>query len=186
MPAARASANFRQAQYRLRRAVGYEVVILENQECHLAPDLSLDYDVARFETGARTALTVAPRDLRRVEALASAVELYTGDYVSDLPVEWTLDRRRALSDLHVDLLCAYADELMNLTRYAEARDWLAKALAVEPLRDDLHERMLVCLAGQGRRHEVVDYYRRYRERVRTELGLDPPPEMRALYARLLE
>ena len=74
---------------------------------------------------------------------------------------------------------------MNLTRYVEARDALAKALAADSLRDELHERMLVCLAGLGRRHAVVDYYRHYRETLRTELGLDPPPEMRALYARLI-
>jgi DNA-binding SARP family transcriptional activator len=44
---------------------------------------------------------------------------------------------------------------------------------------------LVCLAALGRRHEVVDHYRRYRETLRSEMGLDPPPETRSLYARLI-
>ena len=38
---------------------------------------------------------------------------------------------------------------------------------------------------RARRHEVVDHYRRYRETLRTELGLDPPLELRSLYARLI-
>jgi len=46
--------------------------------------------------------------------------------------------------------------------------------------------MLVCLAALGRRHEVVDHYRRYRGTLRAELGLDPPAELRSLYARLIE
>jgi DNA-binding SARP family transcriptional activator len=54
------------------------------------------------------------------------------------------------------------------------------------LRDDLHGRMLMCLAAMGRRYEVVDHYRRYRELLRSELGLDPPNEIRQLYARLIE
>ncbi len=45
--------------------------------------------------------------------------------------------------------------------------------------------MLVCLARLGRRHEVVDYYRRYRETLRAELGLDPPVGVRTLYSSLI-
>jgi hypothetical protein len=37
----------------------------------------------------------------------------------------------------------------------------------------------------GRRFEVVDYYRRYRETLRTELGLDPPANIRSLYSTLI-
>ena len=44
----------------------------------------------------------------------------------------------------------------------------------------------MCLAAMGRRYEVVDHYRRYREMLRSELGLDPPGEIRQLYARLIE
>ena len=96
-----------------------------------------------------------------------------------------LARRRALADQFVRLLGEYADELLGLTRYADARVILTRALALEPLRDDLHGRMLVCLAALGRRNEVVDHYRRYRETLRGDLGLDPPSEIRSLYARLI-
>ncbi|HLF27366.1 MAG TPA: BTAD domain-containing putative transcriptional regulator [Anaerolineae bacterium] len=184
-PPARAVANLHQTLYRLRRAVGCEVVILKEQECRLAPDISLDYDVARFEAEAQAALKQAPNDWRRIGALAWAVERYMGDYLPDLASDWALERHQALKELYVSVLCAYADELINLTRYTEAREVLAKALTAEPLRDDLHERMLLCLSKLGRRHEVVDHYHGYRETLRTELGLDPSPEVRALYARLI-
>lgn len=185
-PPARASANLHQTLYRLRRTLGYETVIVEDQTCRLAPDLSLNYDVARFEVKARAALALPASDLRRSGMLATAIARYTGEYLADMAVEWVLERRRMLSDLSVQILSAYADELMNLTRYSQAREVLAKAIAADHLRDDLHERMLICLARMGRRHEVVDYYRRYRETLRAELGLDPPPEMRALYAQLIQ
>lgn len=185
-PLARASANLHQTLYRLRRALACEAVIVEDQVCRLASDLGLYYDVARFEANAQTALALAVGDRQRAGALAAAIARYTGDYLADLTVEWARDRRRALCDLYVDLLCAYADELMSLTRYTEAREAILKAIAVDPLRDNLHQRMLVCLNGLGRRHEVVDYYRRYRETLRAELGLDPPPEIRSLYGSLIK
>jgi DNA-binding SARP family transcriptional activator len=185
-PQVRALNNLYQTLFRLRRAIGHEAVTLVEQECRLSSDLHLVYDVYLFESQAQAALAISVGDMRRVGALASAYDRYTGDYLADLPVEWALMRRQELSDLFVNVLRAYADELVNLTRYAEARDVLSRALAIEPFRDELHSRMLVCLAGLGRRHEVVNHYRVYRETLRTQLGLDPPPEIRALYARLVE
>jgi two-component SAPR family response regulator len=185
MPQARAVANMHQTLYRLRRAVGEETVLLDENGFRVAPGLNLLSDVVQFEALARAALGFSRNDLRRLGALEAAVTLYTGDYLADLDAEWIRARRHALADLFVRLLSEYSDELLGLTRYADARAILVRALAQEPLRDDLHGRMLVCLAALGRRHEVVDHYRRYRETLRTELGLDPPPETRSLYARLI-
>jgi LuxR family transcriptional regulator, maltose regulon positive regulatory protein len=185
MPQARAVANMHQTLYRLRRAVGEEVVVLDEGGFRMAPGLTVRSDVAQFEALARAALNFSQSDLRRLGALEAAVALYTGDYLADLDADWIRARRLALADLFVRLLSEYSDELLALTRYADARVILARALVLEPLRDDLHGRMLACLAALGRRHEVVDHYRRYRETLRTELGLDPPVETRSLYARLI-
>ena len=185
MPQARAVANMHQTLYRLRRAVGEEVAVLDDNGFRLAPGLTVHSDVAQFEALARAALNFSHSDLRRLGALEAAVALYTGDYLADLDADWVKTRRLGLNELYVRLLSDYSDELLALTRYGDARVILTRALAVEPLRDDLHDRMLVCLAALGRRHEVVDHYRRYRETLRTELGLDPPPETRSLYARLI-
>ncbi len=185
MPQARAVANMHQTLYRLRRALGDEVVVLDENGFRLAPGLNLRTDVSQFEVLAQAALSFNHNDLRRLGALEAAVALYTGDYLPDIDAAWIGARRHTLADLFVRLLSDYADELLGLTRYGDARAALSRALALEPLRDDLHGRMLVCLAALGRRHEVVDHYRRYRETLRTELGLDPPAELRSLYARLI-
>jgi DNA-binding SARP family transcriptional activator len=182
---AQALNNLYQMLFRIRRAIGLDVIVLEEQVCRLADDVHLDYDVANFEAKAREVITMNGGDLRRSSLAVETLSLYEGDYLVNFDAQWALARRQTLCDLHLTLLCIYADELMNLTRYAEARDVLSRVLTVEPLREDAHQRMLVCLAGVGRRYEVVDHYRRYREMLRTELGLDPPPEMRALYSRLL-
>ncbi|MGH2523114.1 MAG: tetratricopeptide repeat protein, partial [Anaerolineales bacterium] len=121
-PPARALANLYQTLYRMRRAIGTEVVILEDQECRLSPTLSQDYDVQHFEAEAQAALSLPDGDLRRLSALNAAIQLYTGEYLADLPVGWAGARRQSLNDLHVNLLGAYADALMGLTRYAEARE----------------------------------------------------------------
>jgi LuxR family transcriptional regulator, maltose regulon positive regulatory protein len=184
-PLARAVANLYQTLYRLRRVVGCDMITLEEQECRLTPDFYFEYDVARFEKQARLALAIPATDLQQLGQLAAAAQFCIGEYLADLSPEWALARRAALNELQVKVLQEYAMALMRVTRYTEARDILVKALELEPFEDSLHEQMLVCLARLGRRHEVVDYYRRYRETLRTELGLDPPAEVRALYSRLI-
>ncbi len=141
--------------------------------------------MAVFEEGASRALALPHQDLRRIGALEHAVDLYVGDYLAYLPVEWARQRREELSETYVHVLREYADELMVLTRYGDARAVLSRALAVEPLRDDLHQRMMQVLASQGRIHEVVEHYQRYCKSLRREMGLDPPPETRSLYGSLI-
>jgi ATP/maltotriose-dependent transcriptional regulator MalT/DNA-binding SARP family transcriptional activator len=177
--------NLHQQLFRIRRAIGDDVILLEEHEFRLKPGLALNYDVHRFETEAKAALALPATDLRRHEALASAIALYTGDYLADMPVDWALERRRSLSELHVTLLRVYVDELMNLMRYQDARNLLLQALTIEPFRDDLHHRMLLCLSALGWRHEIVSHYVKYREMMRAELGLDPPLELRNLYSQLI-
>lgn len=186
MAQSRAQANLYQTLYRLRRALGTEVVVLAGGECRLAPGLALPVDAHQFEEQAHLALATARSDLRRMGSLATAAALYRGDYLPEVDTDWANARRHQLKELHIKVLSEYADELLRFTRYGEARTTLARALLDEPLRDDLHGRMLMCLAAMGRRYEVVDHYRRYRELLRNELGLDPPGEIRQLYARLIE
>jgi ATP/maltotriose-dependent transcriptional regulator MalT/DNA-binding SARP family transcriptional activator len=184
-PQGRALTNLYQTLYRIRRALGGEVVVLRDQICQLAENLEVRYDVAVFEEAANRALALPYQDLRRIGALEHAVDLYLGDYLAYLPVEWARQRREELSELYVRVLREYADELVVLTRYSDARGVLGRALAVEPLQDDLHQRMMRVLAAQGRIHEVVEHYQHYCESLRREMGLDPPPETRSLYGSLI-
>ncbi|HZY44099.1 MAG TPA: BTAD domain-containing putative transcriptional regulator, partial [Anaerolineae bacterium] len=186
MTTSRAVSNLHQTLYRLRRAVADDLILTDDLVCRISGTIDLQYDVAHFEEQAKGALGLRPHDPRRVELLASAANLYTGEYLADLSVDWLMPRREELSALQIQVLREYADELMALTRYSEARSVLAEALAVEPFQDELHERMLICLGKIGQRHEVVNYYRRYRETLRNELGIEPPHQIRALYSRLLE
>jgi ATP/maltotriose-dependent transcriptional regulator MalT len=186
MSLARAVSNLHVTLFRLRHAIGDEIVMAEDRMCRLATGIEMHYDVRQFEQVARAALALALHDPRRLELLNQAATLYTGDYLTDLYVDWALSRREELNAMHIRVLREYADELIGFARYAEARAVITDALAVEPFQDELHERLLICLAESGLRHEVVNHYRRYRELLRNELGLEPPSKIRALYSRLLE
>jgi DNA-binding SARP family transcriptional activator len=185
MPSGRAQAHLYQTLYRVRRAIGTDILVFKNLICRFADNLILEYDVAAFEKAARQALAVPVTDPRRLANLEKTADLFQGEYLKDLPVEWASQRREEINQVFLALVRAQADEYLSLCRYEEGRAAVLRGLALDPYRDDLHQRMLKILAALGRTHEVVDHYQKYVFLLRKDLGLDPPSETRSLYASLI-
>jgi LuxR family maltose regulon positive regulatory protein len=185
MPSGRAQANLYQTLYRIRRAIGTDILVLKNPICRFADDLLFEYDVAGFEKAARQAISLPITDPRRLTGLEKAAGLFQGEYLMDVAVEWAGQRREELNQVFLTLIREQADEYLSLCRYEDGRAAVIRGLAIDPYRDELHQRMLKILAALGRKHEVVDHYQKYVFLLRKDLGLDPPPETRSLYAKLI-
>jgi two-component system, LytTR family, response regulator len=183
---ARGGANLNLTLYRIRKALGQEFFVLEGQSYVLKRDNPIEYDVKAFELAAQQALATLHGSRGRAALLATAYRLYTGEFLADMPVDWAQSRRRDLADLYLQLVDAYGKELISLTRYIEARQVIEQGLSIDPYDDQLHEQMLTCLGELGRRSALIDHYVRYRERLRSEFGLEPPSSITALYARLIQ
>jgi LuxR family transcriptional regulator, maltose regulon positive regulatory protein len=185
MPSGRAQANLYQTLYRIRRAIGTDVLVLKNLMCRFADDLPLEYDATLFEKSARQAVGLPMTDPLRLTGLEKAAGLFQGEYLSDIAVDWAGQRREEINQIFLALVREQADEYFSLCRYADGRAALIRGLAIDPYRDELHQRMLKILAALGRKHEVVDHYQKYVFLLRKDLGLDPPSETRSLYASLI-
>ncbi|GLZ77798.1 SARP family transcriptional regulator [Actinorhabdospora filicis] len=119
--------------------------------------------------------------------LAEALSLWRGEAYADVADE---DFARA------ETMRLAEQRLVVHERLAEARlargehDLVAAELAglVErhPLREGLRALHLRALYASGRQTEALDSYADLRERLAEELGLDPGPELAALYKRILD
>jgi LuxR family maltose regulon positive regulatory protein len=185
MPAGRAQANLYQTLYRIRRAIGADILVLKEQICRFAENVTLESEVAAFEKTARAALALPLTDRRRLAELERSAALFRGEYLKDVPVNWASRRREELNQLFLNIVREEADECVTLCRYEEARACAARGLEIDPFRDELHQRMMKILAALGRKHEVVDHYQKYVFLLRNDLGLDPPLETRSLYDSLI-
>jgi LuxR family transcriptional regulator, maltose regulon positive regulatory protein len=185
MPTGRAQANLYQTLYRIRRAIGADVLVLKNLICRFAENLSLEYDVVSFEKAARQAMAVPVTDPQRLTGLEKASQLFQGEYLEDVGVDWAGQRREEINQIFLTLVREQADEYCSQCRYEDGRTAVFRGLAIDPYRDELHQRMLKILAALGRKHEVVDHYQKYIHLLRKDLGLDPPSETRSLYASLI-
>jgi LuxR family maltose regulon positive regulatory protein len=181
----RRAASIHAAIHAIRAALGKEYVLLEDGVYSLAHSLEIHYDVDRFEKAAEIAERLSPGDPRRLFALTEALSLYGGAFLPDSGAQWAADRRRQLELRYLDLVGDLASEALIKGQPEKAVGYLRKALAIDPLRDDLNLRYLEALGGLGQVSEIAFHYQRYTRLVREELGIDPPERIRELYSRLI-
>jgi DNA-binding SARP family transcriptional activator len=184
-PPGRKVANLHTAIYSLRRELGKEAILHDGSLYSLNPDLSMEYDVARFERAASVAEGLPPGDPRRMFALTEAINSYGGRFLPDIDSDWVIERRRALEMKYLDLLAAHAEEALVRDQPLRAVNTLRQALQLDPYRDDTNIFFLEALGRLGRRSEIITHYQRYIRLLADELGLDPPKNVRDLYARLI-
>jgi ATP/maltotriose-dependent transcriptional regulator MalT/DNA-binding SARP family transcriptional activator len=184
-PPGRQVSNLYTAIYSLRRSLGKDTVVLDGSVYGLNPELTLEYDVERFERAAAVAEGLLTGDPRRFFALTEAINSYGGRFLPEFSSDWVMERRRDLELRFLELLIAHAQEAMVRNQPARAVSSLRRALAIDPYRDDINSLYLEALGMLERRSEIVAHYQQYVQLLANELGLDPPDAVRELYGRLI-
>lgn len=127
----------------------------------------------------------AEAEMRRLEdardLLARATALWRGElFASDPDADWCTADRPWYRRLYVDALVQLSGLATRLGGPGEAIEPLRRAIAVEPLREDLHQALLRALMFAGRHGEARAHYRELAAKLRDELGLAPDVETRRI------
>lgn len=184
---ANARANLRRTLSALRRGLGGRWVTGERERIHLerTPDLSVDIDEFAGALRAISAHAHPPSEVcgACIEPLTRAAELYRGPFLSG----FTLRESAAFDDwqaYHAEILSRdLAGALERLTRAMAATGQFDAAiacgrrwLALDPLHEPAHRRLMLLYAWAGERTAAL---RQYRDCVRVlddELAVAPLPE----------
>jgi DNA-binding SARP family transcriptional activator len=185
LPAGAVKNNFHNAIFRLREAVGPDVVVEEGGRYRLG-DLVIRYDVEEFESLVERARVLPPGDWQAEALWRKAVALYGGDFLPNLDRAWCVPLRESLRERYVDALTGLGTCNEARGDPLEAVEWYRRALAVDELREDVHRRVMVCYAAAGRRPEALRHYHRWCETVRRELHAEPSLETKELYTKIIE
>jgi LuxR family maltose regulon positive regulatory protein len=117
--------------------------------------------------------------------LQRAVNLYHGDYLENLYYDWALDEQRQLQETYLKVLQVLAVHHAGQGDYEAAIAHCQQALALDPLREDVHCRMMRYYGRLGDRNAIVRHFRRLEQTLADELGVDPMPETQNLYRSLV-
>ena len=168
---------------RLRAELGDRVV---TQTGGLALDVRAeDVDALRFEQLLDEAAGQATPEAER-RLLDDALGMWRGEPFEGIASRWLeeveaprlVERRLSALERRIDLDLAAGrhGELVG-----DLNEWAVRY----PLRESLWVRLLVTLDRCGRRADALERYEQIRRRVADELGVDPSPELRQVYADLL-
>jgi DNA-binding SARP family transcriptional activator/tetratricopeptide (TPR) repeat protein len=147
-----------------------------------------ELDVHRFKSHVGTArrLAAAGQIGQAVAELRTGLSLWRGPALAGLS---GIVVEAARARLHEERRTALEECLLlelRLGRHTELIGELTELVATDPLRERLVEHLMVALHRVGRQADALDAYRRLRERLADELGLEPGARLRELHTAIIK
>jgi DNA-binding SARP family transcriptional activator/Tfp pilus assembly protein PilF len=174
------SGSLREALYRLRRPLRDRGVVVAHDGC-LALGDGVATDLEDFDR------YTAKSDLA---GLRSAARAYSGPLLAGFPVladdfnAWLEASRAQLEKKALAVLARIGDLCAAAGDAAGAMAAAERMFAIDPLREDIHWRLLESCAAAGRRAEALRHYATIVEALKRGLDTVPGAQTRAIVRRL--
>ncbi|MGI5375528.1 BTAD domain-containing putative transcriptional regulator [Streptomyces sp. CA-251387] len=135
-------------------------------------------DLRQFEDRvARAAQAAASDPSGALDLYGQALRSRQGRVLQDVPQLWQHPAAVRIAQRHIDVTIDVADLALRLNRPGFAVEHLMTAAHEEPLNESLQARMMLALAGSGRRAAALQLFEDLRVRLRRELGVEPSDEV---------
>ncbi len=181
----RARQSLRQTLASLTKALGEdaeEVLRSEGQEIGLVSG-AVSVDVVEMEW------LLAEGSM---QSLIESKSLYRGDFLAGLAIEapeyeeWAQDLRGQLRDMIVVGMEELFDQQAEGEEIGAAVATGNQVIRIDPLREDMHRKLIKLYARKGMRSSALAQYRACRDILAGELGVEPDEETRDLVKDLLD
>ncbi len=178
--------QFKNALYRLRRAVGKDAILYHQPTrlYHFNRHLDYCYDVEEFKKALSQAKDENDLDLK-IKALQRAADLYQHPFAPKLEGIW-------LEPVRYRLYLEYESSMLELAELQLSRDQsdasletIEKLLLAVPSQEKAWRMAMRSYAANGDRSGIERTFQRCREALALDLDVDPAPETIALYHDLM-
>jgi two-component SAPR family response regulator len=176
-------ARFKDEIYRLRRAVGKNVIVLDEIYYHFNRTLDYEYDVEAFESYLARA-GKAKDTGKRIQWYQKAVDLFHGPYLSEVDALWAVEERERLGQLYVSALEELARLYLDSNQLERCLVICQQALAQNRYNEVIYQLEMQAYAALGDRASIVRQYQACKVALEEGLGLMPSRETETIYREL--
>ena len=122
----------------------------------------------------------------RVRHLRAALALWRGPSLADVAdLPWLDEQAERLDLLRLQARRALVEAGLAAGGHAALLPELERLADANPFEEQLHGQLMLALYRAGRQADALAAYRRLRDRLRDELGIEPTPALRELETALL-
>ena len=142
-------------------------------------------DIVEFENRCLWAEQIGGSEPEQQAALyRQAVDLYQADLLVDCYEEWCLAGRERLQRMYLAALHHLVDYYAARGEYGPATECATRLLACDPLREDVHCRLIEFHLATSQPAAALRQYRECESILRRELGVAPTRETQAHLSRI--
>jgi LuxR family maltose regulon positive regulatory protein len=176
--------RFKNAIYRLRRALGRDVVLFDENVYRFNQALDYEYDVEVFlEKLAQAKAATDPSE--RAAACKAAIHLYKGSYLPEMEGTWVWPERERLRQAYVEAILELAEVHLATGEYEATLEYCQRVLTLDPCLEEAHRLTMRTYAALGNRAAAVRQFNRCRQVLLEEIHAPPSPQTEALYETLI-
>jgi len=187
--------SFEITLHRLRKLTGAEALQLRNGQLSLHAGQcwtdawaferlfadGMENPSRRVDLGARR----NPQPRMSPRLLEKAAALYQGHFLpADSLETWALSMRERLRNKFLRLVLAQGMAWEQTREFSKAADCYRQGLEVDPLAEELYQRLMICQVQLGQQAEAAQAYHRCKTMLMKSLGLAPSSKTADIYTAL--
>ena len=176
--------RFKDAIYWIRRAVGKNAVVFDEEYYRLNRTLDYEYDAEAFESHLKRARKNRDRT-ERINWYQKAVDLVRGPYLAELDAHWAATERERLGQIYVSALEELAHLYLDANQFERCLSTCQLALAQNPYNEVIYQFEMRTYAALGERTAIVRCYQVCKTALEEGLGISPSRETELLYQELV-
>jgi two-component SAPR family response regulator len=177
--------QFKNSLYRLRYALGQEVISLVEERYFFNRSLDFVYDVEEF-VKAITDAQALKDSKHKIEALKHAVSFYRGNYLVDFDSIWLLNVRERLWKYYADAILTLARLHLEAGENQLALDYSQRLINEDPCQEEAHQVAMGAFAALGDRASVIRQFESCRQSLMNEIKAKPSQKTNQLYKSLIK
>ena len=168
----------------LEENAGHQLVIWQDNGYTWNMDIPMTLDIEEFE---KACSTVCSDESERLTKNLTAIELYKGSFLSNLPNdEWILLLRKRYHNLYIQKVLETAPLLLSLNRPKEAIAILKKAVSTELYHEPLHKLLMQAHMANSDQSSAVAVYETLSQRLFADSGTKPGAEIYEYYREIMQ
>jgi DNA-binding SARP family transcriptional activator len=181
---ARLRMRFKTDVYRIRQALGQNVILFEDEFYRFNRAIDYSCDVDEFHALLEDARKSTDPQ-RSLAALKAAIDLVHGPFLADMDFGWVSETRTSLAKEQSGALFELAEAYLSVAEPEHCLEATERLLALDPVQEKVHRLRMQAFAALRDRAGLVRQFQECRDVLQRELGVLPSNETAMLFERLV-